>query len=263
MMKITVFTNNHPRHLSLVERLAAIAGDIHVIHECNTLFTGVVADFIRKSEVMQRYWARVSGAEARIFGRPRFVGVKNMPLLYGDVSLMTPDMLGEAAEADVFVVFGASFIKGEMCDFLVEKKAVNIHMGIAPAYRGHSCNFWAMHDDNPDYVGATVHRLSKGLDQGSVLFHCFPDTAPEDPFDLGMMAVRSAHKALAERIADGSLLDIEPVPQNRDEQIRYSRGSDFTDEIADAFLERPYDREATAARLASRDLSAFRFPFIG
>ncbi len=262
-MKITVFTNNQPRHLSLVETLAAIADDIHVVHECNTLFTGVVADFIRKSEVMQRYWEKVTSAEAAVFGQSRFLSQKTMPVLYGDVSHMTPEMLGDAADADVFVVFGASFIRGPMCDFLVSRKAINIHMGIAPAFRGHSCNFWAMYDGRPELVGATIHRLSKGLDQGAVLFHCFPGEAPAAGFELGMRAVRSAHQGLAERIADGSLMDLEPLPQDISEQIRYSRGIEFTDGIADEFLARPYDRAAVQAALDARDLAVFRHPYVG
>tara|TARA_R110002110_G_scaffold313491_8_gene526801 strand:+ start:7787 stop:8578 length:792 start_codon:yes stop_codon:yes gene_type:complete len=262
-MKITIFTNNQPRHLSLVETLSAVSDDIHVIHECNTLFTGVVADFIRKSDVMQRYWEKVTSAEAAVFGRPRFLSQKTMPVLYGDVSHMTPEMLGEAAEADVFVVFGASFIKGPMCDFLVSRKAINIHMGVAPAYRGHSCNFWAMYDGRPDLVGATVHRLSKGLDQGAVLFHCFPETAPDAGFELGMRAVRSAHQGLAERIADGSFMEIEPVPQDISQQLRYSRGIEFTDEIAAEFLDRAYNKATVQTALDTRDLTAFRHPFVG
>jgi hypothetical protein len=262
-MKITVFTNNQPRHLSLVETLARVADDIHVVHECNTLFTGLVADFIRKSDVMERYWEKVTSAEAAVFGKPRFLNQKTMPVLYGDVSHMTPEMLGDAADADIFVVFGASFIKAPMCDFLVSRKAINIHMGIAPAYRGHSCNFWALYDGRPDYVGATVHRLSKGLDQGGVLFHCFPGQAPTAGFELGMAAVRSAHQALAQRIADGSLMDIEPIPQDISAQIRYSRGVEFTDDIADEFLARTYDPAAVQASLDARDLSKFRLPYVG
>lgn len=261
-MKITVFTNNQPRHLSLVETLAQVADDIHVIHECNTLFTGVVADFIRKSDVMERYWENVTSAETAVFGQPRFLTEKTMPVLYGDVSHMTPEMLGDAADADIFVVFGASYIKGPMCDFLISRKAINIHMGIAPAYRGHSCNFWALYDGRPGFVGATVHRLSAGLDKGGVLFHCFPGQAPAAGFELGMAAVRAAHRGVAQSIADGGLMEIEPIPQDMTTQLRYSKGAEFTDDIADEFLARPHDQAAVQAALDARDLSDFRLPFV-
>ena len=44
-MKITLFTSNSPRHLSLAEGLAAIADEVLVIHECVTAFPGEVEDF--------------------------------------------------------------------------------------------------------------------------------------------------------------------------------------------------------------------------
>ena len=74
-----------------------------------------------------------------------------------------------------------------MIDFLI-KDAINIHMGISPYYRGSSCNFWAIYDGNPSYVGATIHLLSKGLDSGDILFHCLPKPLNNDGvFDFTMV----------------------------------------------------------------------------
>ena len=47
-------------------------------------------------------------------------------------------------------------------------------MGISPYYRGSACNFWALYDKNPQFVGATIHYLSEGLDDGDILFHVLP-----------------------------------------------------------------------------------------
>ena len=55
-MRVTVFTSNQPRHLSLIERLAGVAEEVFAVQECNTVFPGRVGDFFRKSEVMQRYF---------------------------------------------------------------------------------------------------------------------------------------------------------------------------------------------------------------
>ena len=44
-------------------------------------------------------------------------------------------------KSDVYVVFGTSYIKGEIVDFLVKQKAINIHAGVSPYYRGTDCNF--------------------------------------------------------------------------------------------------------------------------
>ena len=64
-------------------------------------------------------------------------------------------------------------------------------MGISPFYRGTDCNFWAMYDDRPDYVGATIHRLTKGLDSGPILYYAFSEYT-NDPFVYTMSTVKSA-----------------------------------------------------------------------
>ena len=74
-------------------------------------------------------------------------------------------------DSDLYIIFGSSFIKGDLIDFLIEKKAINIHMGVSPYYRGADCNFWALNDNNPHLVGATIHLISKNLDSGPILFH--------------------------------------------------------------------------------------------
>lgn len=48
-MKITVFTSNQIRHLSLIADLASIADEVFAIQECNTLFPGETADFFKSS----------------------------------------------------------------------------------------------------------------------------------------------------------------------------------------------------------------------
>ena len=67
-MKITVFTCNQPRHLSLISALAKVADEVFAIQECVTVFPGTVADFYRKSDVMQAYFSRVIAAEKEVFG---------------------------------------------------------------------------------------------------------------------------------------------------------------------------------------------------
>ncbi len=237
-MRIALFTSNQPRHLSLAERLAGIADDVYVVHECNTVFPGQVADFFKRSEVMQEYFGHVVAAEAEVFGKVRFLpaNVHQLAIKAGDVSMLDLSVLTPVLEADILIVFGASYIRGELADHLVERRAVNVHMGVSPFYRGSSCNFWALYDGRPDLVGATVIRLSRGLDSGDMLFHALPKAEKISPFALGMKAVLAAHVLLERRIADGSILDVEPVRQDKNKEIRYTRNADFTDEVASEYL---------------------------
>lgn len=239
-MRVTLFTSNNPRHLALAESLSQIADTVHVVHEAVTVFPGLVNDFFHKSAVMQAYFGRVIAAERLVFGKPRFLpsNVYQLVLRTGDLSLAPMDVLAPALEADVFIVFGASYIRRPLVDTLIARRAINIHMGLSPWYRGSSCNFWALQDGRPEYVGATVHRLSRGLDSGEMLFHVRPPVEAIDPFVFGMKAVQSAQNALIDCLADGSLLELPVFQQDRNQQLRYTRNRDFDDDVAQSWLSR-------------------------
>ena len=242
-MRITVFSSNQPRHISLARELEKIAEAVFFLSEVNTVFPGKIADFFKKTEVMQHYFDYVIKSEQNVFGEIGFLpnNVRTLSVKSGDLNLLARDQLEEALQSDVYVVFGASYIKGWLIDFLVQNNALNIHMGISPYYRGSSSNFWALYDNNPSYVGATIHMLSKGLDSGDMLFHCLPKFVDGDtPFDFTMRSVLAAHYGLCESISDGSIFSMEHVSQDKSKELRYTRNSDFTDEVADDFLKRQY-----------------------
>jgi folate-dependent phosphoribosylglycinamide formyltransferase PurN len=263
-MRIAVFTSNQPRHVSLIERLAAIADEVFAVQECNTNAPGEVEDFFRKSDVMREYFSRVLAAEKEVFGEARFLprNVRSLPIKMRDLNRLTMKQLDDALQSDVFVVFGATYIKPPLVDLLVERRALNIHMGVSPYYRGSSTNFWAMYDRRPEYVGATIHLLSRGLDSGPMLFHALPAAQEVEGFALGMQAVKAAQVGLCARIADGSIFNLVPIEQDKSREIRYTRNGDFTDELAKQYLERlPASYEIHQA-LQRRQLSDFVRPFI-
>jgi methionyl-tRNA formyltransferase len=111
-------------------------------------------------------------------------------------------------------------------------------MGISPQYRGSACNFWALFDNNPHLVGATIHRLAKSLDSGSVIQHIRPEFTGQNLFHFSMQAVAAGHDALAALIANNQLQTMTPQPQDSSLEIRYSKNADFTDDVASSFLQR-------------------------
>lgn len=258
-MRIAVFTGNQPRHNSLVRRLADIADDVWAVQECTTLFPGHRGDMIRQSPVMATYFDRVGEAERRVFGEVAFPppNVRVLALRRGDISQLGMDVFGEALAVDLCVVFGASFIKGDLCQALLERKALNIHMGVSPFYRGSACNFWALHDGRPDLVGATIHLLTDGIDDGPILFHAVPEPGEADPFDFGMLAVRAAFEGFVRAASAGDLGRWAPVEQDRIRELRYSRGADFTDDVAQAFLDEAPSRKTIGQATRDRNREQF------
>lgn len=267
-MRITVFTSNQPRHCALIERLAGVAEHVFAIQECNTILPGRVADFFRRSAVMQRYFERVIEAETKVFGGPRFPrgegrgSIHTLPIRMGDLNFLDLDTLATSLDSDLFVVFGASYIRGPLCDLLVNRRAINIHMGVSPQYRGSSCNFWALFDRHPEYVGATVHLLTRGLDSGPMLFHALPPARPCDGFELGMLAVLAAQDGLIETIRTGEIFSLDGISQDRSRELRYTRNADFTDEAAADYLSRLPTCDEIVSSLRRREPAAFVRPHI-
>lgn len=238
-MKITVFTSNQARHLHLVSRLSQICDECYSILECNTIFPGQTEDFFKKSGVMQEYFRNVQLSEQKFFGINNFSPSNNrsISLKSGDLNKVSREVLEPALSSDYYIVFGSSYIKGWLVDELVSNNAINIHMGISPYYRGSSCNFWAARDKNFHLVGSTIHKLSKGLDSGDILFHALP-TVNEcgNLFDFTMKSVRAAHYSLVQRILDGSINNIMPEKQDKSLELRYTKNAEFNDEVAKSFL---------------------------
>ncbi len=203
---------------------------------------------------MQSYFMNVIFSVKKIFDDIDFLpnNVKTLSIKSGDLSGLNRPQLTDALSSDVFAVFGSSYIKGWLVDFLVERRTINIHMGLSPYYRGSSCNFWALYDDNPDYVGATIHLLSKGLDSGNMLFHCVPKLQEGyNPFDFTMRSVLVAQQGLVGAVDTGAIFSLEAVKQDKSKEVRYTKNQDFTDDAAKEFLQRDIQLDSNRFRIQS------------
>ncbi len=233
-MKVTLFTKNNNRHNYLINLLSSFTDELYVVQECVTIFPGIVPSRYEASPIIKKYFENVNKAQISLFGNSyvnnQKKNIKILPMLSGDLNQCSIDMLSDFLKSDFYIVFGSSYIKDDLADFLVKNKAINIHAGVSPYYRGSDCNFWALHDDNPHLVGTTVHLLSKGLDSGPILYHAMSNIKI-NPFEYSMSSIKSAFHSIAERLKDNTIFNINPVIQDKRKEIRYSRRIDFNEEV--------------------------------
>ena len=259
-MKITLFTANQARHNYLINLLSSVATEINVVQESRTIFPGIVPGYYPATDTIKEYFSKVINAEKELFGNSYISGTnKNLnllPLESGDLTRCSIEYLSDFLKSDIYVVFGSSYIKGELVDFLINHKALNIHMGVSPYYRGTDCNFWALFDDNPHLVGATIHMLSKGLDSGPILYHALSEIK-DDPFVYTMSTVKSAFHSLAERIKNESIFKYSPEIQNKSKEVRYSKKDQFNEEIVKLFLLKKIDLNSKKL-----DMHLYKDPYI-
>jgi methionyl-tRNA formyltransferase len=50
-----------------------------------------------------------------------------------------------------------------------EYGCVNIHTGLVDHYRGVDSSLWAMYDNRPDLIGATLHYIDETIDAGNII----------------------------------------------------------------------------------------------
>jgi methionyl-tRNA formyltransferase len=145
-----------------------------------------VRDFL--SRVHWRAWRRITGAGRRAndtVRRTLFPDGSPAPLPDPLVHIV-PDHNGEQCRTlllelrpRILAVYGTDLIRRPVIELATEV-ALNLHTGISPRYRGSSSVFWALHNEEPEWVGSTVHVLDPGVDSGDVLGTVRPEITSDD-----------------------------------------------------------------------------------
>ena len=240
-MRITLFTSNNYRHNYLINLLSKCCDELFVIQECKNSIKKRNNEKKQVTNILEIYLNKVNDAQSKIFKQDvinmNFKNVKIFPIQYGELNKFSLSKLKNFLNSDIYIVYGSSYIKGELIEFLVKKKAINIHAGVSPYYRGAGCNFWALYDGNPHLVGATIHLLSKGLDSGPVLYHAMSNLKT-NPFEYTMSTLKSAFHSIGDRVKDGNILKIKPVFQDKNKEIRFSKINDFNENIVTEYFKK-------------------------
>ena len=109
-------------------------------------------------------------------------------------------------EPDLLLLCGCSIIKEELLA-VPRLGSLNLHGGLSQRYRGIWTTLWAVANREPEYVGATVHYVAPGIDDGDIVYQGRPEIEPLDnPESLYVKVVRLGVEMMAsavEGIADG------------------------------------------------------------
>ena len=260
-MKITLITSNQNRHKFLTNLLSNISSELYVIQEKKNFLQSHSSKKVRLiSDIRKEYFSKVEEAKKKIFGSEVKLNEKikeTMTIELGELNKTDLNKINTFFKSDIYIVFGSSFLKGELVKFLIKKKAINIHMGVSPYYRGTDCNFWALYDGNPHLVGATIHYISEGLDSGPILYHAICAYDNSDPFLFTMSSVKSAFCSLVERLKNQSIFAYGPILQDKSHEIRYSKRIDFNDQVIKNFLNKKIDLQSKKF-----DLNLLKDPFV-
>ncbi len=138
----------------------------------------------------------------------------------------TADMLG-GQSPDVVLVYGTSIIKAPLLDRFAGRM-INMHLGLSPYYRGTATNFYPLVNEEPEYVGATIHLIDPGIDSGPIIRHARPDiTADDMPHTVGCKAILAGLDAVLRTLGEFGAGRLESVPQWAVERPRLYLRKDY------------------------------------
>ena len=140
-------------------------------------------------------------------------------------------LLNTIENSDLIINFGTRYIKGYVIDLLLNKKTINIHMGIAPFYRGNASNFWASFDQNFNLIGSTIHFLSKGLDSGRIINTLSPKLNDMKLGLFSMYAVKQTHKFISNEKYLKRIINQKGYIQKNNLLIRYTKKIEFNENV--------------------------------
>ncbi|MEM9256403.1 MAG: formyl transferase [Pseudomonadota bacterium] len=82
-------------------------------------------------------------------------------------------------QPDVVAVCGSSLLQEEILS-VPKLGSLNLHGGLSQRYRGLYTTDWAVFNQEPECVGATVHYIAGGIDDGDILYQGRPQIDIED-----------------------------------------------------------------------------------
>ena len=119
----------------------------------------------------------------------------------------------ESAGVNTVAVYGTNLVRAP----LLERwpgRLINMHLGLSPYYRGTATNFYPLLNDEPEYVGATIHLLDSGIDSGAILKHARPTIVADDmPHTIGCKAIQAGIDKLIDVLPAWHRGERQPVPQ--------------------------------------------------
>lgn len=116
---------------------------------------------------------------------------------------------------DVIAVCGASLLKRDLLQ-VPTHGVLNLHGGLSQFYRGLYTTDWAVHNGEPECIGATVHFVSEGVDDGDVVYQARPVIEQGDhPNRLYEKVVRLGVRMMIRAIRDIEEGRCDAVPLKR------------------------------------------------
>jgi folate-dependent phosphoribosylglycinamide formyltransferase PurN len=178
---------------------------------------------------VQRHFQSLQKSEAQWFPDALSMEQLENAQLVHDVNDIALVQQAKRSGADVVILNGTAILKPVWLEAFPER-VVNLHLGLAPFYKGSATLFWPFADQKLGLLGATIHLAVERVDSGRILRRVLPDWIEgEDYYAITNRLIRKSMDVLPSTVKAYLEGKVIPVPQ---ENIagRLCRKADFSEE---------------------------------
>ena len=180
-MRLALVCGTHPRHLFVANKIIEsgfVAGIVimkreDMVDDSPTEMKGHLRDLY-----LHHFELRAS-MEEKYFGNmiPEDIKKCDIPVLEIERSLLNSEKVEQfikSVGADCLFSYGPDLFKENIID-CVGGLAMNLHGGLSPWYKGAATMFWPFYFLEPNYVGTTLHYITKKIDAGNIIHQTVPE----------------------------------------------------------------------------------------
>lgn len=224
-MRVVIFTSSAVRHQYFVNRITT--------HSSAVLWVAQPQNQIQESDEWQMdHWSERDRTECEMMIYPFYEWPRLYTLTLSSreaLNSMETYALVKQFNPQVALAFGGTIIKEPMLSGL-SIPFLNLHLGIAPYYRGAGTNFWPFVNNELEHVGATIMKIAAGVDTGEVVEYVYPDwTEDDNVHTAGCKTIMRATDQIIKILGRlGNHMGIPCKTQKEIEGGRYYRKIDFT-----------------------------------
>ena len=126
---------------------------------------------------LEHHFSERYRVENRIFGNLNSNEVfSSTPNIYCEKNDLNSDKILNYISSfnpNICIVFGSGILNSETLKIL-PTDTINVHLGLSPQYRGSATLFWPFYNLEPQFAGATFHKVSDITDGGDILHQTVP-----------------------------------------------------------------------------------------
>lgn len=197
-MKILIISGSHPRHLFVHQMVMDSGFDCAaIIMERESLMPPLPSCLCKQDKInFTKHFSERFDIEGAAFGDLKSDEVfSQVPHIQ-----CKPEMLNSLNtvnfikdyDPDCAFVFGPDLIKEPVLSVL-PVDTINLHLGLSPWYKGSATLFWPFYFLQPQFAGATFHKIVSEADAGAILHQSLPELMQND--GIHQVAVKTVLKA--------------------------------------------------------------------